>query len=321
MAFADGHWQPASSIMISLSDAGFLQGATVVDRLRSFGGRFFDQQKHWQRFGLGCERLQIECPAENELSELATECLRLNQQIHDGDLSIVTIATPGPRESTAPRLIMHPDLIPWSKLRTHYEIGTSLLVASNTNVSNQAWPSSIKTRSRLQYYLADLEARTRGANWSALLLDSNGFLTDTSSANVVAVKGGKLLCPEPGEFLTGTTLARTLELADEDGIAIQHTKLKPVDLLNVDELLMMNSTGILWPVNEFAYGERQKQFPDCTQGSMYGQLKELWNDYLQFDFTRQALETHRSLAVHTSTTTAINDHSHHEKNSTGETIE
>src|SRR6185369_8484211 len=108
--FVNGAWIPNSELHISVDDAGFLLGATVTERLRTFAGRVFRLNEHLDRLrnslnivGLDSDRV---C---NQVAMAIPELLRRNASLIDAgdDWSIVAFATPGVAGSGSPTVCVH----------------------------------------------------------------------------------------------------------------------------------------------------------------------------------------------------------------------
>ena len=66
----------------------------------------------------------------------------------------------------------------------------------------------------MHYYLADRQARRRDPASRALLVEEDGFVTETTTANVVGYRhDAGLLTPPHDKILPGISLAVLLELA------------------------------------------------------------------------------------------------------------
>src|SRR5829696_2199342 len=49
LAYLNGEYVPASRAVIPVTDLGFMQGVTVAEQLRTFGGKLFRLEKHLDR--------------------------------------------------------------------------------------------------------------------------------------------------------------------------------------------------------------------------------------------------------------------------------
>src|SRR5258706_4763299 len=98
LVYWNGRFIPESQASLSWSDLGFLWGATVTDRVRTFRQRLFRLDKHLQRFRTSCERALIAQPrTDRELAQAAEELIAANARRYspNAELALVLFATPG----------------------------------------------------------------------------------------------------------------------------------------------------------------------------------------------------------------------------------
>ena len=69
-----------------------------------------------------------------------------------------------------------------------------------------------KTRNRLHYQIALLQAARMGDGVWPVLLDPDGYLAEGPGWNVFLVKNGTLYTPKPWNVLVGVSRATTMEL-------------------------------------------------------------------------------------------------------------
>ena len=70
------------------------------------------------------------------------------------------------------------------------------------------WPPELKCRSRMHYYLADRQADARYPGSRALMLDVDGFVTETTTSNIVLFEKERgLVMPPRRKILPGITLS------------------------------------------------------------------------------------------------------------------
>src|SRR4051812_10757517 len=96
--FLNGSWIPNSELHISVDDAGFLLGATVTERLRTFGGQVFRLDEHLDRLRNSLKIVGLDSNAVcKQVAEALLEFLKRNQRLTDpgDDWSIIAFATPG----------------------------------------------------------------------------------------------------------------------------------------------------------------------------------------------------------------------------------
>lgn len=285
MAWTQQGWIAAGDAQLALDDWGVLQGAIAVDRLRTCIRTPLDCSEHIDRFRQSCDALRIQLPAKIDLESLIHECAERSIPAElPTDISIVLLATPGRiSESVGCTLIVQPSPIRWSKLDAWFQAGQPLHVAQHRNVPGDCWSPAIKTRARLQYYLADQAATARDPLSAAVLLDLQGHLTETSTANLWIVENGALLSPQLHCILPGISHRRTERLARLAGMEVRQEPITPERAREASEILLCGSVGCLWPaasLGEKVFSERR----------VYQRLRDLWIEDIGLDFVAQAMQ-------------------------------
>jgi len=97
-----------------------------------------------------------------------------------------------------------------------------------------------KTLNYLFYHQAGTRARTRGAH-EAVILNPDGSLSETNTANLLAVQGGKVYRPRSAHVLPGVMEARALEQLAAMGFQMVSKPLYPDDLFGADQVLLTNA--------------------------------------------------------------------------------
>ncbi|MCA9132369.1 MAG: aminotransferase class IV [Planctomycetales bacterium] len=295
LAWTSAGWGPLSAAGLALDDIGLLQGLLIVDRLRTLRSQPLDGPQHVARFRRNCQAVGIELPADLDLQQRMEQCANLNRHAFAPcDFSIVTLATPGRTAAPVPQptVIVHATPIAWEHLAAWYREGQPLVVAENRNVPSVCWSPTIKTRARLQYYLAERQAALaidRGAAEGhppsgTVLLDLQNQLTETSAANLLIVEGDKqLVSPPLDSILNGISLARTVQLARNAGMTVRFEPIPLARAQAASELLLCGSSGCLWAASRL--GELPLGGP---AGPIFSRLSQLWSEELGLDYIRQA---------------------------------
>jgi branched-subunit amino acid aminotransferase/4-amino-4-deoxychorismate lyase len=138
----------------------------------------------------------------------------------------------------------------------------------------------------MHYFLADREAHARYPGSRALMLDERGFVTETTTSNVVAYRESDgLLTPRRSKILPGISLAVLAELALKLEIPLVERDLKPADLTASDEAFVTGTSTCMLPVvrvNGLPVGSG-------TPGEMYRKLLDAWNELVGLDVRQQAV--------------------------------
>ncbi len=131
-------WRPTADVSLSLEDLGSLQGATLVERLRTVNGQPLDVTEHLERLKNSAAELAIQWP--RYLSEvIVQQCANRNRNVHAApDFSIVVLLTPGTIRcqplGSVPTVIVYSADLHWGGLAHWYRCGQALVIASNRNV-------------------------------------------------------------------------------------------------------------------------------------------------------------------------------------------
>ena len=287
IAWKNGQWLPLEQVSLTLDDWGMIQGAVVVDRLRTLDTRPLDVALHVARLKSNCESIGIDSAELDQLGDVIVECARHNQsRLADRDFSIVVLVTPGLTSAeNEPTLIVHIQPLKWAAIEHWYQHGQMLIVATNRNVPPTCWSPQLKTRSRLQYYLADKEAiECGGAHAGAVLLDTHGYVTETSAANVLVVdRAGNVCCPPAAEILGGISLLRTLRLAEASGLKVIRQAISLAMIESAREVILTGTSACIWSASKF--GEVDLSNP--TEQPVFRELLAGWISDVGFDFRSQ----------------------------------
>ena len=94
-----------------------------------------------------------------------------------------------------------------------------------------------------------IEANVSGVD-SAIMLDVNGFISETNDTNLFIVKDDEIFTPYANSCLPGITRKMILSIADNEGIANHEKDLSLTELYTSDEVFTSGTMGELTPVLE-----------------------------------------------------------------------
>src|SRR4051812_27163681 len=231
LAYLNGRYLPQSQAALTLHDAGFVFGATVTDLARTFRRQPFRLADHIARFRRSCTLCRVPLPPDDaELKEIAERLIDHNAGLLAAgqELALVLFATPGPigyylgqpgsPGDGPPTLGLHTFPLPLARYRPLFADGARLVVPPTRHVPAASVDPRAKMRSRMSWWIAEQEAKDIEPGASALLLDADGFVTETAAANVLIVRDGTVLSPPRSCILGGVSLQVVEELCAELGI-------------------------------------------------------------------------------------------------------
>ncbi len=294
LAYLNGQLIPASQAVVPVYDAGFVLGATVTEQLRTFRGEIFRLPKHLARLRHSLEVASIQ-PRESlcDLADISQRLVANNRALieADDDLGLSIFITPGPYSALAeghqagPTVGLHTYRLPFHLWARAYDNGVSLATTGVQQVPAACWPPELKCRSRMHYYLADKQAAANYPGARAVLLDEHGFVSETSTANVVLwlAKEG-LVSPPRTQVLPGISLQVLIELAGRLELPFIERQIFPAELATTEEVLLTSTPNCLLPVTRF----NGQSIGGGQPGEIFRRLITAWNEMIGLDIVDQA---------------------------------
>ena len=288
VAYSSGRWIRSAELSVAVDDVGFLLGATVTERLRTFRGQVFRLDAHLQRMRRSLEIVGLD--ASGILGQIAAavpEFVERNRALiaAEDDWAIIAFATPGIAGSGQPTVCVHGFPLPFGQWATQYDEGLSVVVSDVRQVPPNCWPSQLKCRSRMHYYLADRRAAAERPGARAVLLDQDGHLGEATTANVLVYRDGEgLLSPPDEHILFGVSVGVVQELAGQIGVPFVQRHLTVDQLLAADEVMLASTSVCLLPIVQC----NDQQIGGGKPGATYRGLLAAWNEMVGLDVAEQA---------------------------------
>ncbi|MBT9253335.1 MAG: branched-chain-amino-acid transaminase [Brockia lithotrophica] len=252
--FVDGDFVSKEEAKLSVYDHGLLYGDGVFEGIRAYEGKVFRLREHMERLYASARAILLEVPYPLEdFEEIVLETLRRNE-LATGYIRIVVTRGRGdlgldPRSCPRASVVVVAEplaLFP----RELYEKGIRLFTVAVRRPRQDILPPQVKSLNYLNNVYAKVQARRAGYD-EALLLNTEGYVTEGSGENIFLVKDGVLLTPPPWVgILKGITRAAVLELANERGIPAREEVLTLTDVYTADEVFLTGTAAEIVPVVE-----------------------------------------------------------------------
>jgi branched-subunit amino acid aminotransferase/4-amino-4-deoxychorismate lyase len=245
---------------------------------------------HYVRFDIGMSIA--------ELAETLRKLVAHNAALvePDEELGLVVFVTAGEYPTyaggaagnvrTTPTVCAHTFPLPFELWAAKLQTGVHLVTPSIRHVPPQCYDPKMKCRSRMHYYLADQEARLVDSDASALLLDLDGNVAETSAANFLMVADGTIVSPTLRNTLPGVSRATVIELAAKLQIPFEVRDFQPFDAINADEAFLASTPYCLMPVTKI----NGLQIGSGKPGSIYQRLIAAWSQLVGFDVLKQVID-------------------------------
>ena len=302
LVYLNGKMVPASQAGLAIYDAGIVMGATVTEMVRTFHQKLYRLEEHLCRLSRSLKYVRFDIGMSmDRLAAVAREVVEHNAAfIHpDDELGLVLFVTAGEMPVYAgsagatarntPTVCAHTFPMPFELWSEGLKTGIHLVTPSIRHVPPQCYDPNMKYRSRMHYYLADQEARLVDPRASALLLDLDGNITETSGANFLIVEKGIIVSPTLRNTLPGISRQTVAELAAELSIEFRERDFQVFNAINADEAFTASTPYCLMPVTRI----NGLPIADGKPGPVFTRLMRAWSERVGLDVERQIHENAR----------------------------
>ncbi len=236
-AWINGAVVPLDQALIPVSHPGFQYGFGFFETIRAVNGKPKNLAAHVQRFETTWKHLFSGAPPDLTWDELIRQVLVQNH-LENTTAAVKIIAAKGTREIPPFNNTLAVTARPYThRLEGKKEPGINLVTYPHPRQTPLA---SHKTLNYLYYYLAGKWAADQGGD-EALILNPDGTLSETNTANLILIKGKIAILPESSHVLLGTMEKTVCGLLLEWGYTIEKQVVFPEDLFSYDDTLMTNS--------------------------------------------------------------------------------
>ncbi|MFA5352875.1 MAG: aminotransferase class IV [Thermodesulfovibrionales bacterium] len=243
---------PIAEAKISVLDHGFLYGDGIYETLRVYDGVVFMFDEHIQRLFRSATLIGLDIPKTADgIRSAIYDTLRANK-LADAYVRITISRGYGPL-GLDPDLCKEPTFVvmtnPFSPYpSSYYTEGIRIMIPQVRRNLKEALDPRIKSLNFLNNILAKIEAKKVDA-LEAVMVNSDGFLTEGTVTNIFFVKDGHLCTPSVDcGILDGITRTVILDLAGRNSIPVIEGQFSPEYLSVADEVFVSNTTMEVMPV-------------------------------------------------------------------------
>jgi len=263
---------PIEKVRLSPGQAGLICGWGIFTTLRISRGEAFAYERHWRRLekDAGITRLPMPYTAAKVRVNLH-EVIRANK-VTEGCARIYLVYNAvgfWQSDEKNPQV----DLIIYSAgLPEHRGV---VRLAVREHGRHAASPmAGVKSISWLNNVWAVSEAVKDGFD-EVVMLNERGEVAECTSANIFAVKNGKILTPPLNSgCLEGVTRGILMEIAPEAGVSVIEQALRTEDLYSSEEVFISSTNRNLISVGEIAGNKIPAPGPVCER------LNDLFDAYV-----------------------------------------
>jgi branched-chain amino acid aminotransferase len=294
--YPKGEFVPELEARLTVFDRGFSIGDSAYEYARTYKHKPIQLMEHMNRMYSSLKVMRLNPGVSREkFVELCEELTRRNAglledyeeynvvwEVTRGQWGWHGRRTPAPEGAAKPTLIIKNNLND-QKLCAHYfSSGIHVVTPPGRHVNPQSWDPKIKTYSRLNYVLADFEARLVDPYATALMLDEGGNISEAIGANVWIVLDGVLMTPTDRNILRGQNRTNVIGFAKKLNIPLEIKDLQPWHLYNCDEAFLTTTyPGPFQPIGRFNGLFVGRELP----GPVTKRLAEAWSEWSGVDVT------------------------------------
>lgn len=252
IGFIDGQFMPHQDIRLPITDLGFQLSDMCYDAVHVWQGNFFRLDDHMDRWDRSVRERRFTTLGYNRQKTIAV----LNECVSRAGLReamVYIIATRGsPADELKDLRTCQNRLIAWAvpyyAVVTDDEMtnGCDVVVSDVVRIPPSSVDPTVKNFGRLDFCEALFQAYAQDSKY-ALLVDSDGNITEGRGWNIFALMGGKLISPSDG-VLEGITRRTVLELCDRLNVEGRLDKITPSALRGADEVFLSSTAGGIMPV-------------------------------------------------------------------------
>lgn len=278
LVYVNGQLGPRSEASVSVFDSVVQGGDAVWEGLRVYNGRIAELDGHLRRLQDSAKALMFsDVPSCDDVRKAIFDTLEANGMRDNAHIRLTLTRGEKVTSGMNPRfnqsgctLIV---LAEW-KPPVYSDSGIRVITASTRRNTPQCLDSKIHHNNLLNNILAAIEANVAGVD-SAIMLDVDGFVSETNDTNLFIVKDGAVQTPHADSCLPGLTRKMILDICNERDIHAAERTLSLTDVYTADEVFTSGTMGELTPVLE-ADG---RVIGDGKVGPMTTRLQSLHRDY------------------------------------------
>lgn len=251
--FVGGELLPRDEARVSVFDSVVQGGDAVWEGLRVYGGRIAALEEHLERLQDSAKTLAFRSvPPSSEIRDAIFRTLEANGMSDEAHIrltltrgeKITSGMNPNFNQSGCTLIV----LAEW-KPPVYSDSGIRVITASTRRNTPQCLDSKIHHNNLLNNILATIEANVAGVD-SAIMLDINGFVSETNDTNIFVVSKGVVCTPYADACLPGLTRRMILDICHVHNIPAEERNLSLTEVYTASEVFTSGTMGELTPILE-----------------------------------------------------------------------
>lgn len=276
LIYVNGELLLRDQAKVSVFDSVVQGGDAVWEGIRVYDGKIFALEDHLERLQHSAKAMAFEeVPTSEEIRQALFKTLESNGMRDDTHVRLTLTRGEKITSGMNPRLNQSGCtliiLAEW-KPPIYQSLKLKLATSSIRRNSPQNLDSKIHHNNLINNILAKIEANLSGAD-DALMLDMQGFVSETNATNIFMVQKGMLYTPHADSCLPGITRKKVIELARNLGLPMVEKNLSLTEFYNADEVFTTGTMGELAEVVEID----GRRITNQTDSSILAQLRKVFD--------------------------------------------
>ena len=250
----DGKFIEWKKAKIHVLSHGLHYGSCVFEGARIYNGNIFKLNEHTKRLFLSSKILGFKLPYTEKQINKACEQIIKKQRIKNGYLRPFAWRGSEMMAISAQKTTIHVAIATW-EMSTYFDKRKKL---NGIRLQTSKWmrpPSNTaptQAKAAGLYMICTLSkhvAEKKGFD-DSLMLDSDGYIAESTGANIFFVKNNKLYTPIADCFLNGITRQTVIKLAKKNNIKVIEKRILPKELLKADEIFLTGTAVEITPISQ-----------------------------------------------------------------------
>ena len=248
-AWIDGKFVKLSEAKIPILDWGFLRSDATYDVVHVWKGKFFQLDKHIDRFFRSTEKLRMPCKlSRDELKKILAGCVK-KAKLNDAYVEMIQTRgmSPGfvrdPRKAT-PRVMAFAVPFGWILKPEDFEKGLDVLLTDIKRIPPSSVDPTIKNYHWMDLVTGMLDAYEQG-HQTAILIDENNNISEGPGFNIFSIDIGFAFTSNPNSFDKLITVCLVIPSNTPwSGVFIPDLSTEKILNPGPSEILLFSSTNI-----------------------------------------------------------------------------
>lgn len=281
VAFLDGQYLPIAEAKISVLDYGLLHSDATYDVVHVWNGAFFRLGHHLDRFFAGLEKLHMSIDFDKEqVTEILHNCVALSG-LRNSYVEFICTRGMSPTFSRDPRDAINQFVafaIPFGSVANPEQMkhGLHAAITPLVRIPPQSVDPTVKNYHWLDLVKGLYAAYDRGAD-TAILVDTNGNVSEGPGFNIFAVKNGTVSTPKYG-VLRGITRQTVFDICQTLQLDCVSNDVSPDQLVCSDEVFVTSTAGGIMPVTRIDDQKIGSGIPGKITGQITGAYWKMHED-------------------------------------------